>query len=268
MLFSQEQLTLSKRPDPQQVATAKETIRSAAQAPTTLAYGGYAIIDIKLEGEVESYPVPGSDDCLRTVAIPKGKGYAGWLVAKGEVAHKWTVIEPILTHDRLLVAGVSNGVATIIWHGIVNGKSSIVAAFQFVVGKQPPKPDDIVPVPVDDPLVKAFRNAMALDVAANKADKKHLLALAGIYERASEDALTSVRTMNALDELLVSARKAAQIPDPDVVYPALRKAVQQEVYALLGVGPNDGATVLTDDTKRLAKLAFGKIATAIEEVAK
>lgn len=262
----QDSLTLAKRPDPQQVATAKETIRSAAQAPTLLAHQGYAIIDIKLESELESYIVPGSDDCLRTVSIPKGKGYAGWLVSKGDTAAKWTVIEPITTHDRLLVTGIANGTATVIWHGIVNGKSAVIAAFQFIVGKPVPKPDD--PPPPDDPLVKSFRNAMALDVAANKADKKHLLALSGIYDAASKDSLDSLATMNDLDARLVAARTSAGIPDPDVMYPNLRKAVQAELYSQLGVNATSGMVELKVDTRRLAKAAMAKIATSLTEVAK
>ena len=46
MTGGQDTLTLAKRPNSEQVALARETIQSAAQAPTTLADGGYAIIDI------------------------------------------------------------------------------------------------------------------------------------------------------------------------------------------------------------------------------
>lgn len=154
----QDSLTLAKRPDPQQVATAKETIRSATQTPTLLAFGGYAIIDIKLEGKLSSYVVPGSDDCIKTISIPKGQGYTGWLVPKGETAHKWTSIDPVPTHDRLLVTGTANGTTTLIWMTVQNNEAVVVAAFQFIVGEpRPPPPPDIDPDV--DPILpgKGFR---------------------------------------------------------------------------------------------------------------
>lgn len=155
----QERLTLSKKPSTEQVATAEATIKSAQQSPTVLAFGGYAIIDIKLEGKLKAYVVPGSDDCIKTIPIPKGQSYSGWLVPTGKTQFEWVTIEPNKDINRLLVIGSANGSATVIWHAVVNGESEIVAAFKFDVGKPrpPPPPPDIDPDV--DPILpgKGFR---------------------------------------------------------------------------------------------------------------
>lgn len=261
---AQDTLTLSKKPSTEQVATAKETIKAAQQAPTTLAYGGYAIIDIKLEGKLTTYTVPGSDDCIRTVPLPKGSVYSGWLVAKGEAAAKWTEIAAVATHDRLLVSGTANGTTTLIWMTVQNNEAVVVAAFQFVIGKPKPVEPDVPPP--DDPLVKKFKAAAAADAAAGKADKQWLPKLAGIFESAANFIPETVTTVGQLDELLLAARKAAGIPEPDQQFLNLRRAIQAEIYARLGVDINSSNVTLTPDTRRLAMLAFGKIAVAIEEI--
>lgn len=264
----QDTLALTKKPNSEQVATANEVIRASQQAPTSLAYGGYAIVDIKLEGKLTSYIVPGSDDCIKTISLARGQGYAGWLVTKGESAHKWTEIAPIATHDRLIVTGSANGTTTLIWMTVQNNEAVVVAAFQFVVGKPKPVVPDEPDVPPSDPLGLKFKAAAKLDAAANKADKKWLAPLAGIYESASNFIPETVATVGQLDELLLAARKGAGIPEPEVQFLNLRRAIQQEIYASLGVDINSSNVVLTADTRRLAMLAFGKIAKAIEEVAK
>jgi len=150
---SQHSLVLSKKPNAEQVATAEATIKSAQQSPTVLAFGGYAIIDIKLEGKLKAYVVPGSDDCIKTISIPKGTSYSGWLVPAGDTQFRWVTIEPNKDIDRLLVVGTANGSATVIWHAVVNGESEIVAAFKFDVGQPRPPPDPIdPPKPVDPPI--------------------------------------------------------------------------------------------------------------------
>lgn len=270
--YGQEQLSLSKMPSKEQLQSAKEVIKSAETSPTKLSIGGYATVDIKLEGKLTPYIVPGSDDCIKTVTVIKATGYEGWLVTKGENEFRWTKIDPVATHDRIMVTGVKQGVATLIWIAVQNNEAVVVAAFRFEIGPVKPAPVIIPPdepvIPVEDELTKRLRAAAQLDAAAGKADKKHLLPLAGIYLAASNDPLAQVSTMDALDTLLFEARKRAGIPDPAIVFPNLRKAVQQEIYARLGIGPNDGKQPLTDDTKRLAKLAFGKIATTLEILAK
>ena len=78
----------------------------------------------------------------------------------------------------------------------------------------------------------------------------------------------SVVTVGDLDNLLYQARLAAKLPEPEAAYPTLRKAIQQEIYAKLGIDLNSGSKVLTEDTKRLVKVAFGQIADSLEVLSK
>lgn len=268
----QDQLSVTKSASPEQLQSAKALVKSAETSPTKLDIGGYALVVIEIDTELTPYIVEGSDDCIKSIKIPKGAAYEGWLRAKGEPSFKWTRIEPNATRDRELVSGTTNGTSTILWMAVVNNKAQVIKAFRFEIGPQKPKPIDPPPdepvIPVEDELTKKLRAAAQLDVTAGKADKRHLLPLAGIYQAASNDTLAQVATMDALDTLLFEARKRAGIPDPEIVYMNLRKAIQQEIYARLGIGPNDGKLPLTDDTKRLARLAFGKIAQVLEVLAK
>ena len=226
---AQDNLQVSKRPTANEVDTAKATIRAAQGSPTLLSYGGYAIVDIKLEGDLEAYPVPGSDDCLRTVSIPKGKGYAGWLVSKGETVARWVVIEPITTHDRLLVTGVANGTATVIWHGVVNGKSVIVAAFQFVIGKPLPPPVDPV-----DPVTPT--NALALaamaDIKAGKGTVEDVSAYANLFLMYGTEIKNGKRFTVAADLNKEMNAKIDQLLGEDhKTLDSLRTAVGKELVA-------------------------------------
>lgn len=229
--WGQDTLALTKKPSTDQVASAKEIVKASQQSPTTLAYGGYAIIDVKLEGELESYTVPDSDDCLRTVSIPKTKGYSGWLVSKGDVSPQWTEIAAIATHDRLLVTGVANGKATVIWHGIVNGKSSIIAAFQFVIGKpQPPKPDDPKP---DDPKPPIPEQGLRVLFVYETKDLSRL-------PSAQVQMLTAKKVLDYMDAKCVKA--AGDIgylkADPNANYSALPKVWVDAMDRVLGKKPN------------------------------
>lgn len=265
---AQERLTLSKQPTLEQVNIAKDLVRLLDKAPTKLAVGGYALIDIKLEGKVKSYPVPGSDDCLKTILIPKGQAYEGWLVESGEF--KWTRIEPV-AWDRVLVTGLKSGTATLIWHMVQNGESEIVAAFQFIIGKSIPKPveppDDPV-VPVDDELTKGMRAAFAKDTVAGIGNKQWLLPMAGIYEAASKDSLETIKTAGDLDNLLTAARVAAGIPDPDKTLTETRHFIKRQLQANLTGGVDAPATVLDAGKKALAKSLMGKVAESLEKLAK
>jgi len=164
--------------------------------------------------------------------------------------------------------GTKAGTTNVSIYGVSEDKLRVVRIAKMKITVGPKIPDIPPPPPPDDPLVKSFRNAIAVDVAANKADKKHLLALSGIYDAASKDSLDSLATMNDLDARLVAARTSAGIPDPDVMYPNLRKAVQAELYSQLGVNVNSGTVELKADTRRLAKAVMAKIATSLMEVAK
>lgn len=256
---AQDNMQVSKRPTAGEVATAKATIQAAQDAPTLLAYGGYAVIDIKLEGKLTNYVVPGSDDCLRTVNIPKGQGYQGWLVAKGETAPKWTVIEPIATHDRLLVTGTSTGTTTLIWMTVSNGEAVVVAAFKFIVGtpRPPPPPPDTL-----SDFEKALKKAMEADVAAGKGTKAQATLLAGVY-RSAANSLPSVTTVGELYATLQKAIATAGLPPPAAALPTMRQLIAAELNKRL---PTDAERQLTLEDRNRITATFGAMADSLEVI--
>lgn len=256
---AQDNLQVSKRPTVGEVATARATIQAAQDSPTLLAYGGYAVIDIKLEGKLTSYVVPGSDDCLRTVNILKGQGYQGWLVAKGETAPKWTVIDPITTHDRLLVTGTSNGTTTLIWMTVQNGESVVVAAFKFVVGapRPPPPPPDTL-----SDFEKALKKALEADVTAGKGTKAQATLLAGVY-RSAANSLPSVTTVGELYATLQKAIATAGLPPPTTALPTMRQLIAAELNKRL---PTDADRQLTLEDRNRITATFGAMADSLEVI--
>jgi hypothetical protein len=257
----QEQLTLAKRPDAAAVAIAKETLRSAVQAPTQLPFGGFAIIDIKLEGKLTTYIVPGSDDCIKTIALPKGQGYVGWFVPKGETLHKWTVIEPIATHDRLIVTGTSVGTTTLIWMTVKDNEAVVVASFQFVVGtpKPPPPPPDLL-----SDFEKSIKKALDVDLAAGKGIKAHAESLAGIYRDAA-NSLPSVTTAGELYNALQSKIASAGIPPPAISLPTMRALIAAELNKRL---PTETDRQLTLEDRNRLTATFGAMADSLEAILK
>lgn len=257
--FAQDNLQVSKRPTAGEVATAKATIQAAQDSPTLLAYGGYAVIDIKLEGKLTSYVVPGSDDCLRTVNILKGQGYQGWLVAKGETAPKWTVIEPISTHDRLLVTGTSNGTTTLIWMTVQNGEAVVVAAFKFIVGtpRPPPPPPDTL-----SDFEKALKKALEADIAAGKGTKAQAALLAGVY-RSAANSLPNGATAGELYATIQKAIATAGIPPPATALPTMRQLIAAELNKRL---PTDADRQLTLEDRNRITATFGAMADSLEVI--
>ena len=256
---AQDNLQVSKRPTAGEVATAKATIQAAQDAPTLLAYGGYAVIDIKLEGKLTNYVVPGSDDCLRTVSIPKGQGYQGWLVAKGETAPKWTVIAPIATHDRLMVTGTANGATTLIWMTVSNGEAVVVAAFKFIVGtpRPPPPPPDTL-----SDFEKALKKALEADITAGKGTKAQATMLAGVY-RSAANSLPSVTTVGELYATLQKAIATAGVPPPATALPTMRQLIAAELNKRL---PTDADRQLTLEDRNRITATFGAMADSLEAV--
>lgn len=164
---------------------------------------------------------------------------------------------------------VKEGTTQILIFANGDKKPVCIARMTITVGKPAPKPDDPPVIIPDDPLTQKLRVAANADYVAGKSDKKILLPLAGIYEGAAAgDFPATVVTCGDLDNLLYQARKNAGLPEADVIYPTLRKAIQQEIYARLGIDTNSSNVKLTEDTKRLAKLTFGKIAASLEALTK
>lgn len=208
------------------------------------------------------------DSICQRIDIKPNQPFGVWMKRRGEATPRYHSFDakPV---GWILLIGVKQGQS--ITHIVKNGATdkeapSVIDKLDVTVGEVvPPKPID---PPVDDPLVKTFRNAASKDATLGKADKKWLLPLAGIYEAASEDDLEGLSKISDLDSRLLAARKNVGIPEPDAQFPNLRDAIKQEIYRALNVSDADGGVTLTPDTKRLAKVCFGKISKALEVLAK
>lgn len=270
-LNAQDVSPVRKKPTADAVKTAKEIVDASRAAPITMPYGGYALVPMEIAAD--AYIVPGSNDCLDMEIIPKGVARKFFAVLKDNPGvWKFVTIPADDKFDRIRVSGIENGTATIIWHTVVDGKSVVVDAKVFNVGKQiVPKPDDPPIVPIDDALTQKLRIAANADYTAGKSDKKILLPLAEIFSAAggSEPFPPAVITVADLDNLLYQARLFAKLPPPETAYPTLRNtAIREVIYAALGVDANSGAVKLTDAMKVKAKEIFGKIAASLEILSK
>lgn len=154
LAYGQEVSPLRKRVSPEVVATAKDIVKQSEQSPIVMPFGGYALVP--MEVVADPFIVPGSDDCLFMQIIPKGKTYSGWMVSKDAPGvYKFITIKADDKLDRVLVSGITQGKQTIIWHAIVDGKSTIIDAKAFQVGDpkpvppNPPGPNPPGPTPPD-----------------------------------------------------------------------------------------------------------------------
>lgn len=256
---AQEVRTLGDMPTQQQVASAQDTIKKAQSSPTSLVIGGYALINIEITTKLTRYVVPGSDDCLKTIFIPKGASYEGWLRSKDSPEYKWTTIAPDPKYDRLLVTGTVNGTATIVWMTVKDGEAVVVAAFQFSVGGGAPKPPDVVP---DTPLIKSLRAAYQLDSVAGIGNKDHLGKLEGVYLALSTADLSKIATQKQLTELMANSVKNAGIPDYKTSLTNLRKALQADYLTRQGIS-DDPASDSKPINQALVKQMFADWAAAL-----
>lgn len=258
---AQEKLTLSKMPSHEQVKSAKELIEQVKSAPTKLSTGGYALIDIKLEGKLTSYVVPGSDDCIKTILIPKGQAYEGWLVDMTTNQFTWTRIEPV-AWDRVLVTGLKNGTATLIWMSVQNGEATVVAAFQFLIGKAPPKPDpvDPDPIPGTDLLVQAAQ----ADIKAGKGTADDLANYANLYAMYSTSVKNdaSLKTVGDLFNQMNTSIDRLLGDDLTKNFPTLRKAVGAELVKRIPT--NTGQKI--DDSRAKMSDVFLDISKRLQAV--
>lgn len=272
-VVAQEKLVLQEMPSPAAITKAEDTIRAAKKSAVNLKFGGYATIDIKIEGNLETYVVPGSDDCITTEPIEKGKPKSGFMVDKNETQFKWTTI-PAADINRVNVYGTATGTSTLIWMTVKEGKPVVVAAFQFVVGEpQPgpgpgPKPPDPVPVPTD-PLIERLRQAAVKDAVSGKSDKVWLPKLALIFETASAIPAT-IKNLSQLEAALYQHRLQIGMPEPDVLFTNLRHAIKGEIYTAIGITGKENLESILMDSERSSKASaiFKRISIALTEIAK
>ena len=72
-IYPQERYGLAPGPTKEKLADAAKVLASVNNNPIAMPYGGYALIDIDVTGELVAYIVPGSDECLDIELIHKGK---------------------------------------------------------------------------------------------------------------------------------------------------------------------------------------------------
>lgn len=264
-------LTVGSQFTTTEVDKARELLKAIEPKKLEIKVGEFEVIEPAKTVTTPLLWVSMDDTVIERIAIPKGQPCAIWMTRRGESEPKLHLFEAKPFEWAILV-GKKNGTSTI--QIIRNGDDAtkppvIVDRIDTVVGKPAPKPvDPPVEPPVEDRLVKTFREAAQSDAAAGKFNKQHLVALARVYKKVSEDSLEKLLTMNDLDSKLLAERMAASIPDPEVVFPSLRKAVQLELYQQLGINKDSGSVELKVDTRRLAKATMARIASALEEVAK
>lgn len=231
--YAQETRDLARRASPVELAKANDLLKANDNKVTSLKYGGYALIRIKIVGELTPYVVPGSDDCIKTQVVTKGQIHASFKVRNdGDGSFQWIEVPPDTEYDRLLVQGSANGTATVLWLSVENGKPVVVDGFKFLVGK--PKPGPVDPdVPVDpvnptDPLVVAAQN----DIKANKGTKSDLDAYASLFLMYGTEIKNGSRFVTAADLNKEMNAKIDQLLGEDhVTLDTLRTAVGKELLA-------------------------------------
>jgi hypothetical protein len=256
---AQDSLSLAKLPTQEQLKSANEILEASKKKATIMPAGGYAFVDIKMEGKLTSYIVPGSDDCIKSIFLPKNTAYEGWLVNKGESAFRWTKVEPV-AFDRMLVTGIKQGTATMIWMMVVNGEAQVVAAFQFQIGNPPPKPPDpIDPPPVDpvDPSDTLVAAALS-DIKAGKGTANDVQAYAMIYLLYSTQVKNdkNLKTVGDLYKEMNLKIDTLLGDDIEKTMTSLRKAVGVE---LRGKIPTNAGQALDDATRTTISNALGSI---------
>lgn len=251
-----------------ELENAKKIIRESQPKALKLEVGEFEVIEPAASVTSPLLWIVQDDTICQRIDIKPNQPFGVWMKRRGEVAARYHAFEA-KPFGWILLIGVKQGQS--ITHIVRNGANdkeapAVIDKLDVTVGEViPPKPPE---PPVGDPLVKSFRNAAAKDATLGKADKQWLLPLAGIFEMASEDSLDGLTKIADINSRLLAARKAAGIPEPDLQFPSLREAIRQEIYRALNVGENDGNVTLTADTKRLAKVCFGKISKALEVLAK
>lgn len=256
-------------PPPEKIKEAKYTLATAEPKVLALNVGEFEIIEpAKSLAGIPLYWHISDANIMQRIDVAANQTTGLWMKRRGEPEAKLHLF-PARPVAWVILVGAKQGASSIaiIRNGLTSSEPPLVVdTVAVTVGT--PKPIDPPLPPPDDPLVKAFRTAMAQDIAAGKGDKKWLLPLAGVYEAASNDSLDSLATMNDLDARLNSARIAAGIPDPDKQFLNLRRVIQSELYSQLGVSKDSGSIPFKVDTRRLAKAAMAKISASIEEIAK
>lgn len=259
----QAQITIGDAVLPSEVEQARTTLERAAAKTLNLAVGEFEVIEPAKGITSPLLWITSSENCVQRIEVQANQPLGLWLKRRGEPATKLHQF-PAKPFSWVILIGTKPGTSTI--HIIRNGTSGtapvVIDKLDVTVGGSVPPP----PTPVEDDLTQALRAAWQRDQANSKADRKWVLALAGIYEAAGRDTLETVKTVGELDQLLNTARQAAGIPEPDQALPTLRQRIRQELLTRLNIPENGASQPLALETKKQARLLLTQIAQALEAI--
>lgn len=219
-------------------------------------------------GSANQLWLPTNESVYSRLEVPAGQKFALW----GTLADDKDKKPSLHTFDAKpdawgFLVGAKEGISVI--QVIANGEGMappvVIQTITVIVGEPAP---DVPPIPIDDPLTKALREALAKDAAANKADKAVLKTLAGLYRIVSGVSLDAFQTIGELDAKLYATASTLNLPPPDQQLTALRYAVKDTLQRSLGVSDTGGSTPFNPDTRRQASATLAKIAAVLEVLSK
>lgn len=246
-----------------EVEQARATLTKATPKTLTLQVGEFEVIEPAKAVTGPLLWILANETSLQRIEVAANQPLGLWLKRRGDATPRLHQF-PAKPFPWVILVGVKTGRSTI--HVIRNGATAVAAPavvdkFDVTIGNPvPPTP----PQPVEDDLTQALRAALKVDQQVNQADRKWLMALAGIYDAAGRDSLESIKTAGELDQLLNAARLAAGIPEPDQALAHVRQRIRQELLNRLNIPENGQAQPLTTESRKLAKTVLINIAHALE----
>lgn len=264
-LLAHAQITVGDAVQQSEVEQARATLEKATPKTLTLQVGEFEVVEPAKGVTGPLLWIISNDTTVQRIEVAANQPLGLWLKRRGETAPRLHQF-PAKPFPWVILVGIKSGTSTI--HVIRNGATAttapvIVDKLEVTIGgNTPPTP----PTPVEDDLTQALRAALKVDQRANKADRKWILALSGIYDAASRDSLESIKTAGELDQLLNTARQAAGIPEPDQALPTIRQRIRQELLTRLNISENGQTQPLTTESRKLVKTILNNIAHALEVI--
>jgi hypothetical protein len=242
---------------------ARDTLERATPKTLTLEPGEFEIIEPAQALKQPLLWLTSDDTLLQRIDVAANQPLGLWMKRRGESSAKLHQF-PAKPFAWVIVVGAKPGsvALTIIRNGENQTAPVVVDTLIITLGGIPPPP----PTPIDDAFTKSLRLALQQDQQSGLFEKRWLLALAGIYATASRNELTAIKTVGDLDALLITARQAAGIPEPEKMLPTIRQRLRQELLTQLNVTDADAGKPLTSERKQLARQTLARIAHTLEVI--
>jgi hypothetical protein len=242
------------------LAVAKAMLERATPKALTLEPGEFEVLEPAKALTGPLLWLTSNEAALQRIEVAANQPLGLWMKRRGEPAarlHQFPA-KPV-TWVILIAAKSGSAQLTVIRNGSGTGPPVVVDTLVVTVGNpQPP------PAPPEDELTKRLRAAWEQDVVAGLAVKRWLIALAGIYDKASRDSFEAVKTAGDLDQHLHLARQTAGVPPVEQALPQLRQRLRTEMITQLKVPENGASQPFTQDDKSRARQLFSRFAQALE----